>query len=127
MRIGELSARSGVSTRSLRYYEKQGLLAARRESNGYREYDDAAVVRARTIQMLFGMDFPRDLVKTVLACAGDVPDSAHEALADQLVGVREELAERIRHLTETHRKVSDFLDERGRTASPSAVGSGGTV
>lgn len=122
MRIGELSELSGVSTRSLRHYEKIGLLSARREANGYREYDEATVMRARTIQMLFGMDFPRDLVKTVLACAGDVPEAAHEALADQLEDVRDELAERIRDLTETHRRVSAFLDERGRTSRAAEPG-----
>ena len=43
MIIGELSARSGVSPRSLRYYEQQGLLASTRGDNGYRHYDDEAV------------------------------------------------------------------------------------
>lgn len=40
MRIGELAELAGVSTRSLRYYEAQGLLRARRAANGYREYGD---------------------------------------------------------------------------------------
>ena len=31
LRIGELAARAGVSTRSLRYYEQQRLLPAERE------------------------------------------------------------------------------------------------
>lgn len=119
MRIGELSARSGVSTRSLRYYEQQGLLDAGRESNGYREYDETAVQRAQTVQMLFGMDFPRELVRSILACSGDVPDSVHDALAEQLALVREEMAGRIEHLTETHRRVSAFLDQRATGRGPS--------
>ncbi|MFD6066838.1 MerR family transcriptional regulator [Amycolatopsis lurida] len=40
MRIGELAARTGTTTRALRFYESQGLLDARRASNGYREYDE---------------------------------------------------------------------------------------
>lgn len=36
MRIGELAARAGTTTRTLRYYESRGLLAARRTENGYR-------------------------------------------------------------------------------------------
>ncbi|UOZ04550.1 MULTISPECIES: MerR family transcriptional regulator [unclassified Amycolatopsis] len=40
MRIGELAKRTGTTTRALRFYEDQGLLAARRAANGYREYDE---------------------------------------------------------------------------------------
>jgi DNA-binding transcriptional MerR regulator len=43
MRIGELAQRTGVSTRSLRYYEQRGLLTSRRDRNGYRRYSDDAV------------------------------------------------------------------------------------
>ncbi|MEV4630625.1 MerR family transcriptional regulator [Micromonospora sp. NPDC049523] len=52
MRIGELARACGVSTRSVRYYEQQGLIAPRRASNGYREYDELAVVRVRNIREL---------------------------------------------------------------------------
>jgi DNA-binding transcriptional MerR regulator len=115
MKIGELSRLSGVSPRSLRYYDQQGLLPARREANGYREYDDSTVERARTIHMLFGMDFPRDVVNSVLACAGDQGTAAsHDALAEQLVAVQAGLAERIELLSDTHRQVSAFLERRGR-------------
>ena len=38
MKIGELAEKSGVSVRSLRYYEQQGLLQPGRLMNGYRMY-----------------------------------------------------------------------------------------
>ncbi len=38
MKIGELSRRTGVPTRMLRYYEEQGLLRPERADNGYRSY-----------------------------------------------------------------------------------------
>lgn len=114
MKIGELSRRSGVSARSLRYYEQHGLLSARREPNGYRDYDESTVPRARTVHMLFGMDFPRDVVHSVLDCTGEAADASHDALAEQLKDVRTELAERIERLTDTHRQVSAFLEQRGQ-------------
>jgi DNA-binding transcriptional MerR regulator len=117
MKIGELSRRSGVSARSLRYYEQHGLIHAERESNGYREYEEAVVERAEIIHMLFGMDFPRDVVASVLSCTGEAPAAAHDALAEQLERVRDELAGRIERLTDTHRQVSAFLSGRGRSVT----------
>jgi DNA-binding transcriptional MerR regulator len=52
MRIGELSRRTGVSARLLRYYEEQGLLRPGRRPSGYREYGDADVERVRRIRVL---------------------------------------------------------------------------
>jgi DNA-binding transcriptional MerR regulator len=53
VRIGELAERTGVSVRSLRYYETKGLLASERTSGGQREYPEAAVDRVRRIQEMF--------------------------------------------------------------------------
>jgi DNA-binding transcriptional MerR regulator len=52
MRIGDLAAKAGVSVRSLRYYEEQGLLAATRTASGQRTYDAEAVDRVRLVQEL---------------------------------------------------------------------------
>ncbi|HVW43106.1 MAG TPA: MerR family transcriptional regulator [Amycolatopsis sp.] len=43
MRIGELARRTGVSARSLRYYEQHGLLTSRRDRNGHRRYSEDVV------------------------------------------------------------------------------------
>ncbi|MGI5520237.1 MerR family DNA-binding transcriptional regulator [Micromonospora sp. CA-259024] len=48
VRIGELSKRSLVPVRMLRYYEERGLLSPQRGTNGYREYSESDVTsRAR--------------------------------------------------------------------------------
>ncbi|MGD3109790.1 MerR family transcriptional regulator [Streptomyces sp. YGL11-2] len=52
MRIGELADLTGVSPRSLRYYEQQGLLAPQRDDNGYRAYDPLDAVRVANITEL---------------------------------------------------------------------------
>lgn len=54
MRIGELSRRTGVHAHQLRYYETRGLLEADRRANGYREYDESAVLRVTQIRHLLG-------------------------------------------------------------------------
>lgn len=66
MRIGELSDRCGVSRRSLRYYEQQGLIAARRAANGYREYDELTMVRVRNIRELLDCGLTVDDIRLSL-------------------------------------------------------------
>ncbi len=53
IRIGELAARTGVSVRSLRYYEEQGLLTSLRSPSGHRRYVEGQVERILFIQRLF--------------------------------------------------------------------------
>ncbi|MFD5796184.1 MerR family transcriptional regulator [Streptomyces diastatochromogenes] len=62
MRIGELAARAGTTTRTLRYYEARGLLPARRDDKGHRAYDEADVRLLRQIRTL--QDFGFDLEET---------------------------------------------------------------
>lgn len=62
MRIGELAARAGTTTRTLRYYESRGLLPARRNGNGYRAYDEQDLRLLQQIRTL--QDFGFDLEQT---------------------------------------------------------------
>ncbi|MBT2415406.1 MerR family transcriptional regulator [Streptomyces sp. ISL-12] len=62
MRIGELAARAGTTTRTLRYYESRGLLPARRDEHGHRTYDERDVKLLEQIRTL--RDFGFDLEET---------------------------------------------------------------
>jgi DNA-binding transcriptional MerR regulator len=71
MRIGELAERAGTSTRTLRYYESQGLLSTRRDTNGYRDYDEGDLrlvseIRSR-LAMGFGLTETRPFVDCLRA------------------------------------------------------------
>ncbi len=68
MKIGELSARSGVSIRSLRYYEEQGLLSPLRHQNGYREYSPFAEEQVRTIQFYLSLGLTTQQISSFLHC-----------------------------------------------------------
>lgn len=50
--IGEISDIVGVSTRTLRYYEEEGLLVPARTANGYRRYTPADLDRLQEILLL---------------------------------------------------------------------------
>ncbi|MEU8694709.1 MULTISPECIES: MerR family transcriptional regulator [unclassified Streptomyces] len=71
MRIGELSRRTSVSQRSLRYYEEQGLLTPTRLPNGYRDYDERTVTTVRRIQILLSAGLGTSAVAEILPCAVD--------------------------------------------------------
>ncbi|WP_113704868.1 MerR family transcriptional regulator [Nonomuraea lactucae] len=67
MRIGELAALLGVSTRTVRYYHHQGVLPEPpRRANGYREYgmrDAVALARVRRlVELGLSLDEARDVV-----------------------------------------------------------------
>ncbi|GLZ00008.1 MerR family transcriptional regulator [Actinoplanes sp. NBRC 103695] len=66
MRIGELSARTGASVRSLRYYEEQGLLTAERDSAGRRRYAEAAVARVALIRRGFAASLSSRVIADLL-------------------------------------------------------------
>ena len=48
--IGELSERSGVSQSALRFYEREGLISARRTDGNQRRYDRAMLRRIAFVQ-----------------------------------------------------------------------------
>lgn len=55
MLIGELATAAGISRDTLRFYERQGLIRARRLDNGYRDYPEEVLMLVnyiRTAQQL---------------------------------------------------------------------------
>jgi DNA-binding transcriptional MerR regulator len=73
MRIGDIAQRAGVSTRALRYYEEQGLLASERTITGQRIYPEAAVERVQLIQRFFTAGLASRTILQLLPCV----DSGH--------------------------------------------------
>ncbi|MCX4096415.1 MerR family transcriptional regulator [Nocardia sp. alder85J] len=66
MLIGELAARTGTTTRALRFYEEQGLLTAGRTPAGYRDFEEQAVLRVRNIRELLSIGFTVEDVRAFL-------------------------------------------------------------
>ena len=67
MQIKEVEERVGITRKNIRFYEKEGLLAPRRQAgNGYRDYTDAEVDRLRRIKLLRKLDVPLEEIAAML-------------------------------------------------------------
>jgi DNA-binding transcriptional MerR regulator len=86
MRIGELAQETGVSIRSLRYYEAKHLIVSDREENGYRIYNKTAIERVKTIQFYLSLGFSTDEIENFLNCVM----VSREAFCDQILPMYEQ-------------------------------------
>jgi DNA-binding transcriptional MerR regulator len=111
MRIGELSRRAGASPRSIRYYERQGLLLARRQPNGYRDYDEADLRLVREIRSLLVSGFDLEEIRPFVDClhAGIQARRACPGGIDVYRRKLEELEARIRELQNLRDRVAGEL------------------
>jgi DNA-binding transcriptional MerR regulator len=114
VRIGELARATGASTRALRHYEQAGLISSERALNGYRIYDERAVVRVRNIRYLLAAGLTLDDVRVFLPCLdGDV---AAAPPSDKGLGVALErlavLDQRIAAQTEARDRLEAAIRER---------------
>lgn len=110
MRIRELAAQAGTTTRTLRYYEAQGLLPTGRSANGYRVYDDYHVRLVREIRSLQAIGFSLEDVRPFVECLLAGHESGDDCPASVDV-YRRKLAYLERHIADL-RDVHDRLSER---------------
>ncbi|WP_317890848.1 MerR family transcriptional regulator [Paenibacillus arenilitoris] len=90
MKIGELSRLTGVSIRSLRHYEKQGLITPQRQPNGYREFTPLAVETVETIKLYLQLGLTTEQIAGFLTC---VLQNKEAFCAEVMPVYRQKLAE----------------------------------
>ncbi|SOD62244.1 DNA-binding transcriptional regulator, MerR family [Streptomyces zhaozhouensis] len=112
MRIGELAARTGVSVRSLRYYEEQGLLSSARSASGQRHYTEGAVGRVELIQQLYNAGLSSRTVAQLLPCVDAPSHRATDVALEKLARERDRISAHIDELAATR----DALDAVMETA-----------
>lgn len=121
MKIGELAQLAGTTTRSLRYYEQQGLLTPDRTESNYRDYSDAAVDKARQIRLLIESGMPSRLIRVLLPCLdgpdAQLPSHSNPEMAAVLNAELARLNENIERLVRSRDQIQCYLD---RVTGPSA-------
>ena len=108
MKIAEVSARYGLSTDTLRYSERIGLLQpVNRNGSGIRDYNEIDIRRIEFVKCMRSAGLP---IEVLIEYVGLVQqgDSTIEARKDILIEQREQLAARMKEL----QKTLDLLDHK---------------
>ncbi|WP_298028851.1 MerR family transcriptional regulator [uncultured Dysosmobacter sp.] len=110
MKINEVEALVGITKKNIRFYEAEGLLAPRRNSeNGYRDYGEVEVEALRRIKLLRKLGVPLEEIRAMQAGTHTVGDGMRRhlitlerdranleqsiRLCDRLTGCQERLAD----------------------------------
>jgi len=97
MNIGEVAEKSGVSAKTIRYYEDVGLIPpARRTASGYRDYEDRDLATLRFVQRARSLGFSVKDVGALLALWHDSARASAEVkalAADHVSEIDRKLAE----------------------------------
>ena len=105
MQIGEIADATGLSRDTLRFYEKRGLLRARRSANGYRDYPPEAVEWLRYLRLAQSLGF------TLAEIEADLPLlAAPDTSAGQLRAALE------RKLADIDQRIDGLQSLRGELA-----------
>jgi DNA-binding transcriptional MerR regulator len=110
MKIGELAARTGTSTKTLRFYEDAGLLREpARTPSGYRDYDDGASLRVQFIRTGQGLGLTLAEIRTLMEIRDD--GRAPCAAATELLDIQlADIAARIAGLRTMQRELGQLRD-----------------
>jgi MerR family transcriptional regulator, copper efflux regulator len=107
LQIGQVADRTGLSLRTIRFYEENGLVVpTARSEGGYRLYSDADVARLEVVKRMKPLGFTLEEMQQLLtlladlAAAGDAERDAlldrlrmfHEAATARVTALREQLA-----------------------------------
>jgi DNA-binding transcriptional MerR regulator len=119
MLIGELSAKTGFSHDTIRYYEKIGLIRLERRArriNGFKEYPEHLVERLRFIGQAKAMGFTLSELREMfqLKDGRELSCEDMEEWADEKL---EQLEERIAELRTAHRKLKDLRESKETNCS----------
>lgn len=81
MKINEVEARVGITKKNIRFYEAQGLLSPRRNSeNGYRDYGEEEVAALEQIKLLRKLGLPLEDIRRMQEGTSTVADGMRRHL-----------------------------------------------
>lgn len=123
MLIGDLASRTGLTVKTLRFYETVGILPeTARLPSGYRHYDDSALARLRFVKAAQAAGLTLAEIRQVVALReGAGPPCQH--VTDLLSAHAADLDRRIAELTSLRDDIA-LLRARAATLDPAACDAG---
>jgi MerR family copper efflux transcriptional regulator len=131
LQIGEVADRVGLSLRTVRYYEEQGLLTPEsRTAGGFRLYSETQVDRLALIKQMKPIGFTVQEMRELLASRDTARDpgaraAERRAARDQLAAYATSAAERCDKLRRQLQQAEGLADqlraESGATGRPAAA------
>jgi len=129
MQIGEVAERTGLSLRTIRYYEEVGLVVpSARSQGGFRLYTDADIDRLLVIKRMKPLDLSLEQVRELLGIVDRLtgrprlPARERAALRQTLRGYEEAARARAEYLQAQLRTVREFTaDIAGHLAALESV------
>jgi DNA-binding transcriptional MerR regulator len=114
---GELAREAGVSTDTLRHYERKKVLPKpRRSPNGYRLYDESSLGRVRLIQNALSLGFTLDELAVIFA-ERDKGAAPCREVRDLAVEKLKKIEERLKALTVLRNELKTILGNWDKTLS----------
>lgn len=108
MKIQELSQQTGVSAKTIRYYEEIGLIPQpARGENNYRRYEERDAERLRLVAGARRLDLSLDEIREILDLR-DRREAPCRVLLERLENKADEIAERIRSLQQMERELREL-------------------
>ena len=119
MQIGEVANQTGLSLRTIRYYEEMGLVApSARTTGGFRLYTDSDVARLQLIKRMKPLEFSLEETKDLLAALDELESatggSARAALIERLEKYHTAAKARVAAVREQLVIADDFAAELSR-------------
>ena len=109
-RIGEVSAQTGQSTKTIRYYEEINLTpSTERTANGYRIYSEEDVDRLRFIRSARALDFSLEDIEEILAFR-DREEPPCRYVMDLMKDHIEKISDRIRELERLRSELGHLVE-----------------
>lgn len=106
-KIGEIAKLTGVTVRTLRYYEEEGLIKSQRSEHHQRYYSDEVIVYIKRIKELKSLGFTLDEIRKIIKLKSE-DESGNKRRIELLGAYRVKLSESIERMNKLKAHIEEL-------------------